>query len=91
MRDAKRKTQEPNGTYPSPSDGWVCFHCGERFRSESRARDHFGDTPKSVTECFRFVEDIRVMFNIPKTVDYWNVLRIAKLRVNASAKSKDDS
>jgi hypothetical protein len=29
-------------TYPAPPDGWVCFHCGERFRSQYGARLHFG-------------------------------------------------
>ena len=29
-----------------PIDGWVCFHCGERFRTEGAARDHFGETPQ---------------------------------------------
>ena len=38
-------------TYPAPSDGWVCFHCGERFKSWGAARDHFGETPRAFTGC----------------------------------------
>ena len=38
-------------TYTAPSDGWVCFHCGERFRTEGAARDHFGATPNVETGC----------------------------------------
>lgn len=29
-------------TYAMPKDGWVCFHCGERFTTYGSARDHFG-------------------------------------------------
>ncbi len=25
-----------------PRDGWICFHCGDVFRSWGAARDHFG-------------------------------------------------
>ena len=38
-------------TYPMPKDGWVCFHCGERFTKPGTARDHFGETPDGITGC----------------------------------------
>ena len=30
-------------TYPQPSHGWTCFHCGETFTTVGAARDHFGE------------------------------------------------
>lgn len=38
-------------TYPMPKDGWVCFHCGERFTTPGGARDHFGAAPDAVPGC----------------------------------------
>ena len=42
---------EPDGTYPMPKDGWVCFHCGERFKKYGTARDHFGEAPGKLLQC----------------------------------------
>lgn len=39
------------GLYPMPDDGWVCFHCGERFTTVGAAEDHFGVTPESTVGC----------------------------------------
>ena len=41
-------TQE---TYPMPADGWVCFHCGERFTTPGGAEDHFGARPTDMAAC----------------------------------------
>ena len=41
-------TQE---TYPMPKDGWVCFHCGERFTTPGGARIHFGARPTAMAGC----------------------------------------
>lgn len=38
-------------TYPQPPDGWVCFHCGERFRTVGAASDHFGALPTATVGC----------------------------------------
>ena len=38
-------------TYPMPPDGWVCFHCGERFTTPGAAADHFGTTPDATAAC----------------------------------------
>ena len=38
-------------TYPMPLDGWVCFHCGERFTTPGAASDHFGARPGSGLAC----------------------------------------
>ena len=47
-----RRTGDRMGdAYTMPADGWVCFHCGERFRKYGTARDHFGETPERVTAC----------------------------------------
>lgn len=37
--------------YPRPEDGWVCFHCGERFTTYGGARDHFGADPSKDPAC----------------------------------------
>ncbi len=39
------------GTYPHPPDGWVCFHCGERFTTVGAAGDHFGALPTATPGC----------------------------------------
>ena len=41
-------TQE---TYMMPKDGWVCFHCGERFTTPGSAADHFGARPTDQAAC----------------------------------------
>lgn len=38
-------------TYPQPADGWVCFHCGERFKTFGGAEDHFGARPGDGLAC----------------------------------------
>ena len=38
-------------TYARPPDGWVCFHCGERFTSYGSAEDHFGAQPEDTAAC----------------------------------------
>ena len=35
-------------TYEMPVDGWVCFHCGVRFKKPGEAREHFGEKPAKV-------------------------------------------
>ena len=41
----------PNDTYLKPSNGWVCFHCGEHCRTPGEAEDHFGRTPDCEPAC----------------------------------------
>lgn len=42
-------------TYPTPPQGWVCFHCGDHFAPDfsgmRRARQHFGTTPDYEPGC----------------------------------------
>lgn len=38
-------------TDPTPGDGWVCFHCGERLTTPGAARDHFGFQPSDDPAC----------------------------------------
>lgn len=38
-------------TYSAPPDGWVCFHCGERFTTFGAASDHFGERPDDGVAC----------------------------------------
>lgn len=37
--------------YARPPDGWVCFHCGERFTSYGTAEMHFGARPEDMAAC----------------------------------------
>lgn len=30
---------------------WRCFHCDEVFTDESKAREHFGETPATISAC----------------------------------------
>ena len=46
-----RSTDVPQETYPMPADGWVCFHCGERFTTPGGAQDHFGARPTDMAAC----------------------------------------
>ena len=48
MSKTKKK---PIGTYPAPRHGWTCFHCGETFIDEKKAREHFGETPDHLASC----------------------------------------
>ena len=34
-----------------PPDGWVCFHCGERFTTVGGAQVHFGRRPRDTPGC----------------------------------------
>lgn len=47
----ERTIETAEATYPMPKDGWVCFHCGERFTTEGAARDHFGGSPDELAGC----------------------------------------
>ena len=38
-------------TYQQPADGWVCFHCGERFTTFGAGEDHFGSRPDDIAAC----------------------------------------
>ena len=49
MGDSKEPADQT--TYPAPPDGWVCFHCGERFLSPTSAREHFGARPYAQAAC----------------------------------------
>ena len=49
--DLRYMMPSPAGTYPEPWDGWVCFHCGTRFREYKVALEHFGPTPDHVAAC----------------------------------------
>ena len=46
-------------TYRMPPDGWVCFHCGERFTTVGGARVHFGRRPSSTAGCLIKVGEAR--------------------------------
>ena len=46
-------------SYSPPPGGWVCFHCGQRFRSPRRAEEHFGKTPSMSAACQLTEERVR--------------------------------
>ena len=51
--------KKPVGTYEAPRDGWVCFHCGERFYAYEAAAEHFGESPSMVAACVLGDEGIK--------------------------------
>ena len=57
-------------TYEAPWDGWVCFHCGERFHSYMPARMHFGPTPDSVPSCCLGPDDLIALRRAEAQVEY---------------------
>jgi hypothetical protein len=44
--------------YPHPAHGWTCFHCGETFHAQGKARLHFGEKPHTHTDA-RIVAIVR--------------------------------
>ncbi len=55
-----------SNTYSQPKDGWVCFHCGERFIKPGTACDHFGPRPNSIPACIMKFEDKDWLMNLRK-------------------------
>jgi len=51
MNNLTMSAEEQPDTYPQPEDGWVCFHCGERFKKVGAAEDHFGARPGDGLAC----------------------------------------
>ena len=56
--DAERERDEARGrlqrqadVYERPNEGWVCYHCGERFLSPGSAEVHFGTRPTGLVRC----------------------------------------
>ena len=48
-----------------PRDGWVCFHCGERFTTVGGAQTHFGRRPIDTPGCLIKVgEERRLLMEI---------------------------
>ena len=49
--DGPYTMREDGGSYLEPEHGWTCFHCGETFHTEKKAREHFGPRPTSKPAC----------------------------------------
>ena len=47
-----------------PRDGWVCFHCGERFTTYGAAEDHFGKTPEAKVGCLINTEERGLLMSL---------------------------
>ncbi len=47
-----------------PPDGWVCFHCGERFTTVGGAQTHFGRRPIDTPGCLIKVGEERRRFRL---------------------------
>lgn len=45
-------------SFPTPAQGWPCFHCGEVFYHAGPARRHFGDTPADIPRCKQMAKQI---------------------------------
>ena len=61
--------------YPMPADGWVCYHCGERFTTPGAARNHFGARPEATVACLiKYGEERGLVMELRKAEDEVNKL-----------------
>lgn len=86
---------ETPATYEQPKDGWVCFHCGERYTTWGAARDHFGPSPKSIAACkIKFGDEMGLLMALRKAeelamlrldalIPAWRVLKLAETKLRA--------
>lgn len=60
-----KETTQARETYPTPPEGWTCFHCGEHFgpsfRGWQEARNHFGDNVRGDAFCQYTAKQVRVL------------------------------
>lgn len=53
------------GTYPTPAEGWTCFHCGMHFAGSFKgwqeASHHFGDNVRGDAWCQYTARQVRAM------------------------------
>lgn len=94
---AEAKLQRQADVYERPNEGWVCYHCGERFVTPGSARLHFGTRPNTETACkllgadydlikrLRSAEDeVQSLFNL-KTVAEANLREARALALEEAA------
>jgi hypothetical protein len=54
--------------YNRPKHGWVCFFCGDTFRTPGAAEDHFGGTMGSTAACrIKFGDEMGLLMGLRKT------------------------
>ena len=57
-------------TYPTPINGWTCFHCGEHFvptfAGWQAARNHFGDSVRGDAFCQYTAKQVRALEDLLK-------------------------
>ena len=71
-------------TYLMPTEGWICFHCGERFKTFGAAEDHFGSRPGNGLACRIVQEDMGLLMELRKAqkaaaAQAWDSEEIRKL------------
>lgn len=53
------------GTYPTPPEGWTCFHCGMHFgpsfKGWQEAQNHFGSNVRGDAFCQYTAKQVRAM------------------------------
>lgn len=89
-----RGRTEKHDTYLSPKDGWVCFHCGERFRSPGLAGLHFGIKPDAVPGCMLKVEkgeESGLLYRFRQIEDENRTLRTNSVNVLARAVKAEEA
>lgn len=88
-------TMSNKDTYLMPKDGWVCFHCGERFTTPGGARDHFGERPSAEPGCLIKVtvgDERGWLMKIRKLQKSWDEMRVKLLEAtleNSKLKGQD--
>ena len=87
-------TMSNKDTYSMPEDGWVCFHCGERFMTPGGAGDHFGYRPSAEPGCLTKVaagDERGWLMKIRKLEKSWDEMRVKLLKIsleNSKLKAK---
>ena len=68
--------------YCKPPDGWVCFHCGDRFTTVGAAEDHLGKRPTARPACrIRAGEERGLVMEIRQLEAQVRSLRLDNIRL----------
>ena len=77
--------------YCQPPDGWICFHCGDRFTTVGAAEDHFGKRPTAIPACrIKAGEERGLMMEIRRLEEQVRHLRLGNLRLRGFSVRDDD-
>lgn len=88
------KPDESEWVFNRPKHGWICFHCGDVFRTPGAASDHFGFSPASNPACrIKFGDEQGLVMALRKTEmerDEFEV-RLTAARLGLDREGEDDA